>query len=474
MVTNHLTTVAPPAPPEAPATRVRYGVLAYLCALSFVLYIDRLCISKAAPDIEKELGISHTAMGFVFGAFTVAYGLFEVPTGRWGDRYGSRGVLMRIVLWWSAFTVLTGCVWPFELDSGLRLGLLGLEVPLLVNSFLLLLMIRFLFGAGEAGAYPNAARVVARWFPASDRGPAQGLINTSALIGGAAAPVLAAYVIQLAGWRWSFAAFGLLGVLWAWAFYAWFRDDPAEHPGLNDAERRLIAAGAAAAPGAEHHPPVPWRRVLTSANVWLLGGVITCSAFASYMYFFWYPMYLEKGRGVDPILSGWLSSLVLAGGAVGCTLGGYLSDGLVRRTGERRWSRRLVGAGGLGVAALCLLASLACAWAVAAAGLTALACLSACVTLASWWAAVTDISGRHLGVLFGLMNSLGVPGAVASQLFFGRFADWRYELGYTGRDQWDPGFYVYAGVLLVGAFGWLWVDATRSVVEPAEAAPGAA
>src|SRR5438874_11422264 len=127
-----------------PATRVRYRVLAWLCSLSFILYIDRLCISKAAPQIEEELGISHTAMGFVFGAFTVAYGLFEVPTGRWGDRFGSRGVLTRIVLWWSAFTMLTACVWKFSLESGyfMRLPWTATPVPVLFDSLLLLLLIR--------------------------------------------------------------------------------------------------------------------------------------------------------------------------------------------------------------------------------------------------------------------------------------------------------------------------------------------
>src|SRR5438128_12671371 len=159
MGTQDLPAVPGLASPPPPATRVRYGVLTFLCTLSFILYIDRICISKAAPSIEDELHISHTAMGFVFGAFTVAYGLFEVPTGRWGDRYGSRGVLMRIVLWWSVCTVLTGCVWPFTLDSGLRLRLpwRAAALPLLFNSFMLLLVIRFLFGAGEAGALPNAA-----------------------------------------------------------------------------------------------------------------------------------------------------------------------------------------------------------------------------------------------------------------------------------------------------------------------------
>src|SRR5579871_2723911 len=225
---------APHFDPATPPTAVRYRVLAWLCSLSFILYIDRLCISKAAPQIELELGISHTAMGFVFGAFTVAYGLFEVPTGRWGDRFGSRGVLTRIVVWWSMFTVLTGCVWPFHFDSGHGIELPGMPtpVPLVFDSFLLLLLIRFLFGAGEAGALPNAARVVACWFPLGGRGPAQGFINTSALVGGAVTPVIAAYVIAWRGWRWAFFLFGLLGVVWALGFHRWFRDTPAEHPGV--------------------------------------------------------------------------------------------------------------------------------------------------------------------------------------------------------------------------------------------------
>jgi MFS family permease len=443
---------------SAQATRVRYRVLAWLCSLSFILYIDRLCISKAAPQIEEELKITHTEMGFVFGAFTIAYGLFEVPTGRWGDRFGSRGVLTRIVLWWSVFTMLTGCVWRF------RLPWIDTRVP---ASFLLLLLIRFLFGAGEAGALPNAARVVARWFPVGGRGPAQGMINTAALIGGAVAPVVAAYVIAWRGWRWAFFLFGLLGIIWAAGFYRWFRDNPTEHPAVNEAERQLITSGAAG-PLRSEHLRVPWGRVLRSANVWILGGVITCSAFVTYLYFFWYPTYLEKGREVDRIRAGWLSGMVLAGGAVGATLGGYLSDWLVRRKGERRRTRRLIGCCGLSGSALALLASVGCESAMSSSCFAALASFCANAVLANWWAAVTEISGRHLGSLFGLMNSMGVPGAVASQLFMGRFADWRGEHGFRGRDQWDPGFYLYAAVLLVGAFGWLFVDATKSVVDPPE------
>lgn len=428
------------------ATWVRYRVLGMLCALTFILYLDRICISQAATDIEEELDISHTTMGYVFGAFTLAYGLFEVPTGHWGDRFGSRGVLTRIVLWWSLFTVLTG----------------------LAPGLIVLLVVRFLFGAGEAGALPNAARVVARWFPPGARGPAQGVVITSALVGGAAAPVITQYLIDGLKWRGAFAALGIPGLLWAAVFYFWYRDNPAEHPAVNELERDYIRGGTTAPSLGDHgggHFAVPWERVLTSANVWLLGTIVTCGAFTTYLFFTWYPTYLKKGREVDDDLAGWLSGMVLAGGAIGSTFGGYLSDWLILRTGNRRWSRRTIGFFAMAGAATGMVASIHCDSPWLAAAWATWACLSIHLYVASWWGTVTEISGKHLGALFGLMNSLGVPGAFISPLFMGWFVDWLKSHGYTGRDQWDPAFYVYAAVLGVGAVCWLFVDSTKSAVE---------
>lgn len=427
-------------------SRARYIVLALLGVLAFVLYLDRICISQAADDImsaDEGLGLSKGEMSDIFSAFTIAYCLFEVWTGGLGDRYGSRGVLVRVVLWWSAFTALTGAA-------------LG---------YWSLLVVRFLFGAGEAGAFPNAARIIARWFPPNRRGPAQGLFNTTALVGGAAAPVVAAYLIQLVGWRWAFALFALPGVLWAAVFFRWYRDDPAEHPAVNEAERLLIAGGGPA-PGGATHPPIPWRHVLRSANVWLLGGVIACTAFNSYLYFFWYPTYLKEGRGVDDILTGWLSGLVLLGGAAGSTLGGFAIDALILYTGDRRRSRRGLGFVALVVSALLLLVGVNIEAAPLSALLTAGSFFFASATLATWWGAVSDISGRHLGAMFGLMNSLGGLGAFTSQQFFGRFVDHLKALGYEGRAQFDPTFYVFVVVLLIGALGWLLIDSTRPIEPP--------
>src|SRR6516164_401410 len=227
---NHANAALPVDQSERP-TAVRYGVLGFLAAMTFVLYLDRVCIGQAAPQIQRDLSISETWMGVVFAAFTLSYAVFEVPTGRWGDRYGSRGVLTRVVVWWSFFTALTGTA------AGLTM----------------LLVVRFLFGAGEAGALPNAARVLREWFPDSSRGRAQGTITTAMMIGGAIAPLAAQKLINAFGWRWTFVIFGLVGLAWAVSFYLWFRDDPAEHPGTNTAERLLITANGDSKRKSESH-----------------------------------------------------------------------------------------------------------------------------------------------------------------------------------------------------------------------------
>jgi MFS family permease len=442
-----------------------------LGSLVFILYLDRVCIAKAEISIREDLQISKTQMSYVFGAFTFAYGLFEVPTGRWGDRFGSRGVLTRIVLCWSAFTALTGCVWRFSLgsDDEFSLGSWHFGVASICNSFVLLMLIRFLFGAGEAGALPNIARVVARWVPAHERGWTQGIILTCMQLGAVVSPVVANYLIAAVGWRWTFVVFGCLGVVWGTIFYLWFRDDPDQHPAVNTAERALIARGTTARATESEHPPIPWGLVLSSLNVWLLGLIISCSAFASYMYMFWLPTYLIEGRRVDSDLAGWLAALALGGGALGALCGGPLSTLVVRWTGERRWSRRLLGFTLIGCAGLFLGASVFCDTPVSACLCISLACLCGHAQLSNWWAVVIEISGRHLGALFGLMNSMGVPGAFLSPIFLGTFADYRKAEGFYGRDQWDPAFFLYAGLLVVGASCWLLVDPTKSAVEPAEA-----
>lgn len=432
-----------PQPSALAPTQVRHRVLGLLCIMSFILYLDRICISQAAKRMEEDLGISHTAMGFVFGSFTLAYGLFQVPTGHWGDRFGSRKVLAGMVVVWSLLTMLTG------LSTGL----------------IMLLIVRFLFGAGEAGALPNAIKSVERWFPVAARGRAMGIVLMAALLGGAVSPVVAEELIQRIGWRWAFVVLGVPGILWGAWFCWWYRDDPAEHTSVNEAEREYINQGRAAKTETHEHPPIPWRRVLTAANVWLIGTISTCCAFTTYLLFFWYSTYLQESRAVSSELASRLSGIVLISGAIGSFCGGFLSDWMVRRTGERKWSRRLLTFPALVSAAVVMVLGLRFEDPWPAALCMAWACLAIHLSLPSGWNVIAEISGPHVGAIWGLLNAMGVAGAYFSPIFLGGLVDYLGKLGHIGRAQWDPAFYVYASLLLVGGVAWLFVNPEKSVVE---------
>jgi ACS family glucarate transporter-like MFS transporter len=417
-------------PSERP-TRARLIVLTLLCSLSFVLYLDRVCIGQAVKPIEQEMGISHKRMSVILMAFTLAYGLFEIPVGHWGDRIGARRVITRIALTWSGFTVLTAACW----------------------NFWSLLVVRFLFGAGEAGAYPNVARVIRRWFPPAQRGRVQGLFMTCAQLGAAATPVAAAYLIQLFGWRVMFVSFGLVGVIWAVAFWVWFRDDPQTHPAVNAAELALIGPSVRQSTAGDE-AGIPWRAIRDNRTLWLLGTIMVLISFNSYLYLSWYPTYLQEARGVTPLRSGGLSSLVLFAGSAGMLTGGVLADRITRLGRDAvKWRRRL-GVGAFALAAGWLFLGSRVDSTELSSVLTALSLLTMYCAQASWWTSLTEISGRHVGSFFGLANGLGIFGAMASQFLCGAFADWRAAQGYTGRDQWDPVFDVYIGVLLLAATAW--------------------
>jgi MFS transporter, ACS family, glucarate transporter len=421
---------------HSPRHKGRFGVLFFLCTLALLLYIDRICIGQAETSIRAELGLSKSSMAWVFNAFMLAYCLFEVPTGHWGDRFGSRGVITRIVVWWSVFTALTGAAFGFYS----------------------LVAFRFLFGAGEAGAFPNAARVVTRWFPAEERGLARGAITMTSQLGGAIAPPIAAFFIGLVGWRWTFSVFGSLGLVWAAIFFWRFRDDPVDN-------------ASPVHSSTEEHRPIPWSIALSSPNVWLLGTIMTVGATLFYMQFSWYPTYLKEARGLSEQASSWATGCVLTGGTLGCVVGGLLADFVTRRFNNRRWGRRLCGSGMLALACV----SLACvrySEHVATATLlnaAALFCLQ--VSQPTWWTVVAEISGKHGAAMFGLMNSMGGFGVLAMNFLVGWIVEGREQAGLAKIDCWRPIFDGVACGLAVGAICWLLVDATRSIVERSNTSP---
>lgn len=431
-------------PPQLPsgdqATRVRWIVLGFLCALSAILYVDRICFGMALPSIQSELGISDRAAGWLGVAFTIAYGVFEIPVGRWGDRIGPRRVLPRIAVCWSFFTALTGAC-------------LGWGQ---------LLVVRFLFGVGEAGAYPNTARVLARWFPDAERARAQGFLLAASQISLIGAMPLAGLLITYLGWRWMFVAFGVMGVVWAVAFYSWFRDDPATHPRINAAELNHIGLSRALA--VTRHDPIPWTLVRTNASVWILCGTMICGAFNSYYYYFWFPKYLKEARGLTEANSGLLMALLYTGASLGMLAGGALTtrafSGLVKRDN----AIRLLGGLECAFAAVSLAIAVRCESSVGLVvfAATSLACMAATQPLT--WSCIIGISGRHVGALFGLINMSGMLGAAASQYLVGDYVEHRKALGFTGRDKWDPVFNMYLVVLVIG--GACWAAYRTRFVEP--------
>ena len=421
--------VLEPEEPGLTPTRARFVAAAWLCGLASILYLDRICMAQAVKPIRDELGLSNTEVSAVAMAFTLAYGLCAVPVGRWGDRSGPRSVLARIVLAWSVVTALTG----------------------VATGLLTLVLVRFFFGAAEAGAFPNAAKVMKNWFPASERGRVQGIMLAFAQIGAVAAPAASAYLIDESGWRISFFIFGV-GVVWAVGFWLWFRDDPAAHNSVNQEEVAIIRGGGKepekADPGS-----VPWGEVLTNRGIITLSLMMVLSAFFTYFFYTWFPTYLQDARNVTNAEAGNLASLVNGGSAVGMLIGGWLADRISKLTDPIR-ARRYLGLLSYLSAAGCMFAGIRCDDALSVTLFFTGAFCTMHFALPNWWSVVIPQSGKHVATLFGLMNGIGVMGALASQGFVGAFVDYQKSQGLTGRAGWDPIFDVYV-LALVGA-GTAW------------------
>src|SRR5262245_43968257 len=252
---------------------VRYQVLGLAMLLSAITYFDRICISLTAPMMMKDLNLTPFKMSLVFSSFTLAYAIFEIPTGAWGDRYGTRLVLTRIVIWWSAFTVFTAGAF----------------------NYVSLLIIRFLFGAGEAGAWPNAGRSLSRWFSITERGTSEGVFFMGAHLAGGLAPILVTAMLAWMHWRWVFVVFGGVGFLWAAAWYAWFRDEPEHHKSVSVRELEHIQQGRV--PLSSHHLTADGlKRILSHRSLLALCAMYSTQSYGFYFVLTWLPTCLEAVR----------------------------------------------------------------------------------------------------------------------------------------------------------------------------------
>jgi MFS transporter, ACS family, glucarate transporter len=419
-----------PSPPNAAPsvllrpTRARYWVIVFAVSLAIIQYIDRVCISQAAPFISRDLHLDKGQMGWVFSAFTLAYALFEIPAGYLGDRIGPRKVLLRIVLWWSLFTAVTGWAWNW--------------VSLLVT--------RFLFGAGEAGAFPNLTKAFHRWLPQHERTRAQGIMWMSARLGGAFTPALVFLCLQQVTWRMAFLLFGLLGVVWAVIFFWWYRDDPRSVRQVNAAEAALLPVE----PAEGGHFKAPWKLLFTSRTAWCLYGQYFACSYSFYFFITWFPTYLLEARHFEVGRGSLLAGMPLLVGACGSFLAGWVSPILSRHTGGVRRARCGLGAlGAIGAAGFLILPTWLTDPYLAVA---AIALVGFCndIQLPGAWTACMDVGGKSVATLSGAMNMMGNVGGFVSPIVCG------YLVKATG--NWNLAFYVTACAYLFGAVCWLGMD----------------
>ncbi|MBS0379357.1 MAG: MFS transporter [Proteobacteria bacterium] len=415
----------------------RYRILALLVSASLLTYLDRVCIGIAGPRIQDELHLSTQDWGLVTGAFALAYALLEIPGGVLADRFGARAMMTRIVLWWSAFTALTALARE-------RAGLV---------------VVRFCFGAGEAGSYPTIATGIRRWFPEGERGRAFGFVILAGQLGGAIAPLFLVPIQMRWGWRCGFVLLGAAGVAWAALWWYGYRNSPAEAPAVGVAEREHIGT-----PTAVVHT-LTLRALLTHRSVALV--TLATFGFQSAYYFtlFWLPLYLMRARGFSEGETR-LAAVPFLIGALGNAAGGLALDGALRRWGER-WAPRLLCCGGLALGA-------ACAFAVPLTSdrYLALALLAVCYGALTFqqpanWVVCVKLGGPHCGAVTGAMNSAGALGGLCSALLIGHLV--------SATGSYDGVLRLMGAVLAFAALLWLGVDARdRLATEPGAVSAAAA
>jgi len=412
---------------------LRSRILGLVALAAGITYLDRVCISIAAPDIMKALNLSKMQMGYAFGVFAVAYGIAEMPAGWLTDRVGQRRMLTWIVALWSIFTAMTGLVWEFP-------GLL---------------IVRCLFGFAEAGAFPCMARAIGRWFHPTDRGRANGIMWMGARLGGAVAPLLATLLLGWFGWRVPFLVFGLIGGAWCGLFVKTYRDDPARHPDATSADLEYVRLNLNSPGAIKNGGPTPWKAMLRSGNLWSIFGMYSATSYGFWFLLTWLPTYLIQQHGVSLDRAGIYAALPLGVGAISSVSGGALSDLLVRRLGSLMWGRRIVGLGGFLIAAIGFVAA-----GLMVKGGTAILCLVLAeigldLAVPVAWAVCLEVSGNFGGTVTAYMNT----GSCATAFISPLAAAWVYSKFHSFDMMLMSAGFVYflAGLL------WLKIDAGKTI-----------
>lgn len=408
--------------------KVRYKVLAFLVLLSIITYLDRVCMNVVAKYVKADLGLNNQQLGYVLAAFSLAYALFEIPTGILGDRIGARKVLTRVVLWWSLFTMLTGSV----------------------TSFVPLLMVRFLFGMGEAGAYPNASIAISNWFPKAELARAQSAIWAAGRLGGALTPLIVVPLVHAFGWRVSFFILGIVGVVWAIAWYFWFRDQPLEKKEISLQEIEEIEASRQIS--VKH--TLPWKAMVGNSSIWIL--MLMCHLFFYGSYFFtnWSSTYFQEGRGMSEESAKNFVSLSYLLGALGCLSGGFISDWVTKHFGLKP-GRRMVALCGLTLSGILFFIAGMTSSNQLAGYLLTFCVFTKDLALPVAFAVCVDIGRRNSGLVVGAMNFAGQLGGFFITLIFGIIIHKTGNFSYP--------LYLIGGCLIISGLLWLLIDPSKTL-----------
>jgi ACS family glucarate transporter-like MFS transporter len=403
--------------------------------LAVLLYVDRVCISTAKGPITQELQLSDKQFGWVLSAFALGYALFQTPTGMLADRFGPRRILSAVVIIWSAFTGLSGAV----------------------KSFTSLLLVRFLFGAGEAGAFSGIARAAFSWIPMKERGLVTGINFSGGRLGAAFALPLVAWTVERFGWRETFAVLMLIGFAWAAYWYFWFRDDPTQHGNIGQHELDYILANRQQAAVEEGQPAaVTASRLFRSRNLRLAMAQYFCSNFTFFFCLTWLFPHLKKTYSLDSVEAGWYAAVPLVGGALGNIFAGWLMDWIYRQ-GRWKLSRQAPAILGFALASIGLVASVYMNSALGAVAWLTVAIFGADMTLAPSWSFCIDIGRKNSGAVSGTMNMAGNLGSFVTGLAFPYLLDW------TGNA--NVFFHVGAVLNLMAIGCWLMVRPERIIEE---------
>lgn len=422
----------------AKTTKVRHIILFWLCLLYLISYLDRVAISVTAPEMMKEFSFSKTQLGLIFAAFSYPYALFQIVGGMFGDAFGPRRVLTVMMSWWSAFTAITALGW--NLAS--------------------LIVIRVLFGFGEAGGFPVATRAMATWFPPEARGYLQGITHAASRFGAAIAPPVVVAIMLSMGWRSVFYILGVIGFLWAIGFYYYYRDNPREHSGVNEQELNIIAGTKeGAADTAPKKRAIPWRQIVNNKNIWRLVLADFCYGYTLWVYLTWLPTYLVTSRGFSLLKMGMYAALPLLGGMVGDMVGGLLSDYVYVKTGNLRLARcSITFSAFVGAIIFTMAGAYAADPYTAVYALTAAFFFLECAN-ANLWSIAMDLGGNYYsGTVSGIMNTgFGVAGMI-SPVVFGMIVDWS--------GSWVVPFIVSTSLLAAGSIAIATVNPAQSIIPP--------